>query len=145
LQRLRAEPNSLFAIERHQSACLADNGQGLTMRLKAEFWAHGYIRICANANCPAFVVRHGDDDAGAVFVKINHLDGTASLYGPAPTGFSEVSRERRFVAVMEPPDMPERDVDAHLAQQFEFDSDMWLIEVEDAKRRHFLDDWLMSD
>ena len=114
------------------------------MRLKTEFWAHAYIRICASAGCPAFVVRHGDDDAGAAFIKINHLDGTASLYGPAPTGFSEVSRERRFVTLISPPDRAEAEVDAYLTRQYEFDSDMWLIEVEDAKKRHFLEDWLMS-
>lgn len=53
------------------------------MRLKSELWIHAYLRACAAADCPAFVVRHGDNDAGAPFIKINHLDGTASLYGPA--------------------------------------------------------------
>lgn len=115
------------------------------MRLKAEFWVHGYIRICANEGCPAFVVRHGDDDAGAIFVKINHLDGTASLYGPAPVGFSVASSDRRFAPLMAAPETPEAEVDAYLRQQYEFDGDLWQIEVEDAKRRHFLGDWLTEE
>lgn len=112
------------------------------MRLKSEIWIRAYIRICANADCPAFVVRHGDDDAGAPFVKINHLDGTASLYGPAPAGFSEVADDQRFVVLFDAEDTPETVVDDYIKQQGEFDPDLWLIEVEDAKRRHFLEGWL---
>jgi hypothetical protein len=113
------------------------------MRLKSEFWVSAYIRTCARSDCPAFVVRHGDDDAGAPFIKINHLDGTASLYGPAPAGFSSTAAEQRFVPLFAEPDTPEAEIDRYLAQQHEFDQDLWLIEVEDAKRRHFLDEWLI--
>ncbi|MBU2531760.1 MAG: DUF1491 family protein [Alphaproteobacteria bacterium] len=116
------------------------------MRLKSGFWILAYIRTCAQANCAAYVVRHGDDDAGAAFIKINHLDGTASLYGPAPAGMSEAIDAQRF-AVLIGPDAArsESDVDAYVAKQYEYDPDLWLIEVEDAKRRHFLDDWLATD
>lgn len=112
------------------------------MRLKSELWLRAYIRTCASADCPAFVVRHGDDDAGAPFIKINHLDGTASLYGPAPAGFDEVAEGQRFTAIFDKPDTPESEVDRYIERQCEFDPDLWLIEVEDAKRRHFLDGWL---
>ena len=112
------------------------------MRLKSQIWIQAYIRACASENCPAFVVHHGDNDAGAPFIKINHLDGTASLYGPAPAGFSEVADEQRFVALLTEPDTTETAVDEYIRQQSAFDQDLWLIEVEDAKRRHFLDGWL---
>jgi hypothetical protein len=114
------------------------------MRLKSEIWIHAYIRTCANANCPAYVVRHGDDDAGAPFIKINHLDGTASLYGPAPAGFSEVADDQRFVALFAAGNTSEADVDAYIKRQSDFDPDLWLIEVEDAKKRHFLEGWLSA-
>ena len=43
------------------------------------------------------------------------------------------------------PGTSENDVDQHtVRRQYEFDRDLWLIEVEDAKRRHFLDDWLQA-
>lgn len=114
------------------------------MRLKSQLWIQAYIRACANENCPAMVVRHGDNDAGAPFIKINHLDGTASLYGPAPAGFSEVANDQRFVALMTAPETTEAEVDDYIQQQYAFDPDLWLIEVEDAKRRHFLDGWLAT-
>jgi hypothetical protein len=34
--------------------------------------------------------------------------------------------------------------DAFLAREAEFDSDMWIIEVEDRRGRHFLDDSLVT-
>ena len=115
------------------------------MRLKSEFWVHAYIRTCAGHHCPAFVVRHGDDDAGALYIKINHLDGTASLYGPAPAGFDEQAQAQHFIAMFARADTSEADVDGYIARQADYDSDLWLIEVEDAKRRHFLNGWLTQD
>jgi hypothetical protein len=114
------------------------------MRLKTEIWIHAYIRICANAGCPAFVVRHGDDDAGAPFVKINRLDGSARLYGPAPAGISGGGSGQHFVAIFDGDWRDESDIDSYIASQVAFDPDLWLVEVEDAKGRHFLDDWLMA-
>ena len=46
------------------------------MRLKAEIWIKAYIRRCAAAGAAAVVVRHGDDDAGAIFIRVSRLDGT---------------------------------------------------------------------
>lgn len=112
------------------------------MRLKTGIWIRAYIRICAGANCPAYVVRHGDDDAGAPYIKINHLDGTASLYGPAPAGFDEVVEGQRFAAVFANGTTPERKIDDYIAHLGTHDPDLWLVEVEDAKKRHFLDGWL---
>lgn len=114
------------------------------MRLKTEIWVHAYIRICANAGCPAFVVRHGDDDAGSPFVKINRLDGFARLYGPAPAGMSGGGSGQPFVAIFDGDWRDESVIDGYVASQAAFDPDLWLVEVEDAKGRHFLDEWLVA-
>ena len=71
------------------------------MRLKAEIWIKAYIRRCAAAGAAAVVVRHGDDDAGAIFIRVSRLDGTSLLFGPAPAGFSEAARDRQWVACLE--------------------------------------------
>jgi hypothetical protein len=97
----------------------------------------------------ATVVYHGDDQAGAIYVKIARLDGTAALYSPAPQSFamaeepSETDGERRFTAYF-PAGTPERQVDDHMQRQREFDGDLWLIEIEDRQGRHFLDGWLSA-
>jgi hypothetical protein len=113
------------------------------MRLKSEIWVKAYIRSCTVAGVSAVVVRHGDDDAGALFVKISRLDGTARLFGPAPAGFgSGSSWDRQWMAHLDGDRIAEADIDAYLARQAEFDSDLWVIEVEDREGRHFLDSWM---
>lgn len=114
------------------------------MRLRAEFWVKAYIRRCAVEGAAAVVVRHGDDDAGAIYIKVNRLDGTCVLLGPAPAGLSGVDSQRRWVVCLSPAGVRETDADAYLAREAEFDSDIWLVEVEDREGRHFLGDELES-
>lgn len=113
------------------------------MRLKAEIWVKAYIRACAVAGAFAAVVRHGDDDAGAIFIKICRLDRTACLYGPAFAGFTGADSDRRWVLVMR--DAPEFEIDERLERERRFDSDLWVVEVEDREGRHFLGDFLGTD
>ncbi len=114
------------------------------MRLRAEFWVKGYIRRCAVEGASAVVVRHGDDDAGAIFIKVNRLDGTCCIFGPAPAGFTGADSDRRWIAQLAPEGVPESEADAFLAREASFDSDLWLVEVEDRQGRNFLDDQLDS-
>ena len=110
------------------------------MRLKAEFWIKAYLRTAMSGGAFATVVRHGDDDSGAIFIKVARLDGTAALYVPAPTGFSgaDSTQERLWVLGLAP-GTKETDVEARLANELRFDPDAWVIEVEDRLARHFLD------
>lgn len=111
------------------------------MRLKAELFAKAYVRRCATADVAAMVVRHGDNDAGTIWIKISRLDGTAALYGPAPAGL-ESDLGERMMSVHLAAGTVDGDVESYLERQRRFDSDLWLIEVEDRQGRHFLDDWL---
>lgn len=112
------------------------------LRLRSDLWVKAYIRRCAVEGASAVVVRHGDDDAGAIFIKVNRLDGTCSLYGPAPAGLDEADRDRQWVATLDDATAPEAEVDARLAREADFDGDLWVIEVEARDGRHHLDDWL---
>jgi hypothetical protein len=116
---------------------------GSNVRLRAEIWVKAYLRACNNAGAMAVVVRHGDDDAGAVFVKTRTPDGQARLYGPAPAGLDNQDLQRSWSPYLDGADKSEAEIDAYLAKQFSFDPDIWVIEVEDRAQRHFLDDWLV--
>jgi hypothetical protein len=109
------------------------------MRLRAEFWVKAYIRRCTVEGASAVVVRHGDDDAGAIFIKVNRLDGSCLVFGPAPVGYAGAESDRRWIALGAAAGVPEADADALLAREARFDSDLWLVEVEDRAGRHFLD------
>lgn len=112
------------------------------MRLKTEIWVAAYLRSCAAAGAMAMLVRRGDGDAGAIYVKINRLDGSADLFGPAPAGLDASDAGRLFTPCFARSPVAESEAEAYLAEQRRFDSDLWLIEVEDRAGRHFLDDWL---
>ena len=114
------------------------------MRLRAEFWVKGYIRRCAVEGASAVVVRHGDDDAGAIFIKVDRLDGTCLVFGPAPAGLDGAESDRRWIAHLSPESNEIAKADAFLAREASFDADLWLIEVEDRKGRHFLDDSIVT-
>jgi hypothetical protein len=114
------------------------------MRLKSEIWVKAYLRRCQGEGLAAVLVRRGDADAGAIYIKVSRLDGTAGLYGPAPAGLAEAREERRWQACLDRDPTPESDADAYLARQIDFDPDIWIVAVEDRLGRHFLEDWLAS-
>ncbi len=102
-------------------------------RLTARFWVDAYLARLRLADIPAFVVAHGDDTGGAVLVKLNTLDGQASLYQRA---FDLMTGGRAWTTLS---DGAEADVDEAVARQRGYDPDLWVIEVEDRQGRHLLD------
>ena len=109
------------------------------MRLTADIWVSAYLTRLRVENIPAFVVARGDATAGAVLVKLNTLDGRACCY---QRSFDLMTGDRTWVVLI---DGPEADVDASVAKQRGFDSDLWVIEVEDRDGRHLLDQPGLSD
>ncbi len=102
-------------------------------RLTAQFWVHAYLARLRLQDIPAFVVAHGDDTSGSVLVKLNTLDGQAAAY----TRVFDLMADTRTWQVLA--EGAEADVDATVARQRSFDSDLWVIEVEDREGRHLLD------
>lgn len=74
------------------------------------------------------VARRGDPIAGQVFIEVDHLDGTRSLYTPAPV----VSRgdgaglvfQRRFEHA-DPAKIIER-----IQREVDFDPDLWVLSID---------------
>ena len=110
------------------------------MRIPTELRVKALIRQCSAAGVPSVVARHGDPDAGILFVKIRLLDGRARLLGPEPPGRAADDDLPRLAPHLDPDGAPEAAVDAYLARQIGFDSDLWLVEIEDRKGAGFLAD-----
>lgn len=112
------------------------------MRLKSSIWVAAYVRRCNVEGVFAAVRRRGAEEAGAIFIKISKLDGTATLYGPAPQSVFDEERpsDRAFtICVGRDGPAPEADCEAYLAKETKFDPDIWIVEAEDRAGRHFLD------
>ena len=111
------------------------------MRLKSAIWVSAYLRRCDVEGAAAVVRRRGAEEAGAIFIKLNLLDGTAELFGPAPqTAFDEAHpADRAFSRCLKEQPAPDAKVEERIAREVRFDPDVWIIEVEDRAGRHFLD------
>ncbi len=91
-----------------------------------------HIRTAAREGIPIVVIRRGDETRGAIFLKINMLDGTARVLAQVRMGdeliWNPITRE-------DP--LPESEADRCLERQAEIDPDSWLIEIEDRQGRHW--------
>ena len=103
-------------------------------RLATGLWVAAYLQRLAIEGIFAHVAARGDGTAGAVIVKLATMDGRAQAF---QRSFDLATGARAWVVLAEG---AEADVDAALARQRRFDPDLWLIEVEDPRGRHLLDE-----
>lgn len=108
------------------------------MRLRSDIWIAAYLRRCDVEGVTAVLRRRGAAEAGSIFVKIDRLDGSCALFGPAPQ--SQVDHDARlFARVHEQEWVDPAAAEARLKREIGFDSDLWIVEVEDRAGRNFLD------
>lgn len=109
------------------------------MRLTSAMWVAAYIRRCHVEGAYAVVTRRGSPEAGAVFIVLDRLDGTRTLFSQAPQALIPEGqvRDRLFVPVESVTDAAA--VKARMERELKFDPDLWVIDVEDRAGRHFLD------
>lgn len=109
------------------------------MRLRADFWVAAYLRRCALEGACAVLRRRGAAEAGAIFVKIDRLDGSAAVFGPAPQSELKDSGDRLFARLHHDAWIDAAEAETRLARELRFDPDLWIIETEDRAGRAFLD------
>jgi hypothetical protein len=109
------------------------------MRVTSALWVAAYIRRCYGEGMIATVARRGAEEAGAILVVVDWLDGTADLFAPAPQSFFDESKpaDRRFQRVASR--AAHVAVKDRIASESRFDPDLWVVEVEDRQGRSFLD------
>ncbi|MDA9865253.1 DUF1491 family protein [bacterium] len=103
-------------------------------RLTTEIWVAAYLTRLRLATIPAYIIQKGDGTAGAVLVKLNKLDGSASCF---QRSFDLMTDERKWVVHAQG---TEAEVDSSIAKQRSFDPDLWVIEIEDKTGKHLLDE-----
>jgi hypothetical protein len=103
-------------------------------RLKTEIWVKALLRRSTVAGAMATVVKRGENSAGVVLVKVNHLDQKFDVYAQARSAEGELI----WIRGAGKASGPEADIDAYIERSRKFDPDLWVVEVEDREGRHFL-------
>ncbi|WP_448191821.1 DUF1491 family protein [Azospirillum sp. sgz301742] len=103
-------------------------------RLPTELWVMGHIRAADSQGVSMMVLRKGDRSRGTVLLKINLLDRRFVV-------LAQVRRDERLVwsRGTGPGPVDEATADAYIARQIKYDSDLWVVEVEDRQGRHWFE------
>ena len=117
------------------------------MRITSELWVAAYLRTRNAKSKPSVLMRRGASEAGAIFVRVDRLDGTYDLYQPAnqfayrdehiAKGIRLFESSLQAVSVF--------DVMDKIEAEEKFDSDFWLLETECAEASHDLEVALDQD
>jgi hypothetical protein len=100
------------------------------MRIRSDIFVSALTRRVFSDGGYAAVVHKGSEASGAIFVRQRFRDGLETLYGPAPQAM--IGEGDRDIRLFEPRLMrsePEA-VEALIARERKFDSDLWLVEIE---------------
>ncbi len=100
------------------------------MRLTSAIWFAVFMRTETARGAYVSVLKSGAQQAGALFVIHNHLNGFLSLYSPAPQVFFEEQDDgdRKFEYALK--NVSQEEIDTYLEKQKNFDPDLWIIETE---------------
>jgi hypothetical protein len=108
------------------------------MRLRSDFIVSAIIRQAEIAGAVAMLRRRGAAEAGAIFIKVDRLDGTAALYAPAMQSLiADNADERRWQRVGEAENLDPIGIEERMRKEIRFDPDLWLLEIEDREGRPF--------
>ncbi|WP_339748449.1 DUF1491 family protein [uncultured Maricaulis sp.] len=103
------------------------------IQLKTKLWVDALLRRAEIGLASAYVIRHGDEDAGAVLLKVANLTGQAALFVPA----RDENGDRIWTRFRDDW-VAEAEVDTYCRRRADGDPDIWVVEIEDRKGRNFL-------
>lgn len=110
------------------------------MRLTSDFVVSATLRRAAGEGAFAALRQRGEAQAGVILIIVDTLDGHAALYGPAPqSAYEDRPAERLFMRLHAEERLPREDIEARLAKQLRFDSDCFVVEIEDRLGRPFVE------
>ena len=109
------------------------------MRLKSKIYVQALIRRAEVQGSAAYVLRSGAEEAGAVFIKINRLDGTCEVLSPAQRMGRDGDLERIWARPLGA-NVAEEAASDYFARQVRFDPDIWIVEIEDREGKVFVDE-----
>ena len=105
-------------------------------RLRSELWVKAHIWKCSGQGIHATLSRKGDETSGVIIIKIYQSREACTVL--APTLRADGTRIWLRMTGEDP--VAESEADDYIGRQVSFDSDIWVLEIEDTQGRHFLDE-----
>ena len=109
-------------------------------RLKTELRVQVRLRQCAAGGFMAAVVRKGDPDAGALFIKVNRFAAGCEVF----SGVTQGDGAAAWLRSTGPAPVSEKEADRYLARQHTYDPDLWVLEIEDPKAQFVLEGQILN-
>ena len=107
-------------------------------RIRSDFWVSAHLRRCALEGIDAVLRRRGAAEAGAIFISIDRLDGTAELLGPAPQMLVPEGEMNRVFSVALSDATPLA-VEERMQREIRFDPDLWWVAIDDRQGRSLVE------
>jgi hypothetical protein len=102
--------------------------------LPTRLWVSAGMRAADVQGVSMTVARKGDPDRGTVLLKLNRLDRTFEVLSQARRDGKPV-----WLRATGPAPVDEQTADAYIARQVKYDSDLWVVEVDDRHGRPWFD------
>ncbi|WMT91241.1 DUF1491 family protein [Pelagibacterium sp. H642] len=98
-------------------------------QLRSDIWCAAFVRRHNDQGNFCVVSRRGDAIAGQVWIEVDHLDGTVSLFTPAPGALLDSPPadrvfQKRFSRT-DPLTVKDR-----ISREIEFDQDLWVLSLD---------------
>jgi hypothetical protein len=103
-------------------------------RIRSDFWVSAHLRRCALEGIDAVLRRRGSEEAGAIYISVDRLDGRVDLLGPVPQMLLPEGEVDRLFSVMLADRTP-LDIDERMRREISFDPDLWWISIDDRQGR----------
>src|SRR6266404_3519684 len=97
-----------------------------TPRLKAGIFVRALIRRVQVEGASAFVVRMGSEEAGAIILRVDKLDGSVLVLNQARDGKGDLVWAQPLGGWSQ-----EARASEWCDKQVKFDPDLWIVEIED--------------
>ena len=109
----------------------------MIIELKSEILINAGIRAAERNFTTAYVTKRGDSEAGAIFVKVDTLDGYAKLF-TRNLKYDLINENDviEFVNLYPKKKLQNIDIDKRITKEIEIDSDCWIVEIEDKEGRN---------
>lgn len=109
------------------------------MRLKAGLFVAALVRRVFADGGMAAVERRGAEEAGAIYIRIRHRDGSESLAAPAPQTAFDSGRPSDRLFELRLDRSTDFEISQMLSRESGFDPDIWVVEIDTDTPETYID------